>query len=161
VLPTLTTGEIERNIEFIDYTESYLDGAKRVKCRWYEAPTNGISYVRIKANLNKLPEKYRVFVPMFCELLPFIGTKNYKSDKFNELLMSNTNGLEVSVDKYSHVTDYTDAQSKHEQVLIQTGFLDRNLDKAFECLSEILATPNFDSHENISDLIRMESVGKA
>ena len=45
--------------------------------------------------------------------------------------------------------------------MIQTGFLDRNIDKAFECLAEILATPNFDEQENLSDHIRMESVTKA
>lgn len=45
--------------------------------------------------------------------------------------------------------------------MLQTGFLDRNIEEAFECLSEILATPNFDEEENISDLIRMTSVDKA
>lgn len=45
--------------------------------------------------------------------------------------------------------------------MIQIGFLDRNIDSAFECLSELLATPNFDEPENFSDLIRMESVTKA
>ena len=44
---------------------------------------------------------------------------------------------------------------------MQTGFLDRNIDEAFDCLAEILATPNFDEPDNISDLIRMESVNKA
>jgi Zn-dependent M16 (insulinase) family peptidase len=39
--------------------------------------------------------------------------------------------------------------------------LDRNADKAFECLTELLATPNFDEPSNISDLIKMESVNKA
>jgi hypothetical protein len=41
------------------------------------------------------------------------------------------------------------------------GFLDRNIDDAFDCLSEILATPNFDEVDNISDLIRLESIKKA
>lgn len=39
--------------------------------------------------------------------------------------------------------------------------MDRNIDKAFECLTEILATPNFDEPSNISDLIKMESINKA
>jgi hypothetical protein len=29
--------------------------------------------------------------------------------------------------------------------------LDRNIDEAFECLAEILGTPNFDEGENLSD----------
>lgn len=46
-------------------------------------------------------------------------------------------------------------------MLISTGFLDRNIDQAFECLTELLATPNFDEPQNISDLIKMESINKA
>jgi Zn-dependent M16 (insulinase) family peptidase len=45
--------------------------------------------------------------------------------------------------------------------LISIGFLDRNIDKAFECLNEIIATPNFDEPSNISDLVKMESINKA
>ena len=46
-------------------------------------------------------------------------------------------------------------------MLLSTGFLDRNTDQAFECLQEILATPNFDEPANISDLIKMGSISKA
>jgi len=35
------------------------------------------------------------------------------------------------------------------------------MDKAFECLSEVLATPNFDEPSNIADLVKMESINKA
>ena len=41
------------------------------------------------------------------------------------------------------------------------GFLERNIDKAFEYLTEIIATPNFDEPTNISDLVKMESINKA
>jgi Zn-dependent M16 (insulinase) family peptidase len=44
---------------------------------------------------------------------------------------------------------------------VSLGFLERNIDKAFECLSEVLATPNFDEPSNISDLVKMESINKA
>ena len=46
-------------------------------------------------------------------------------------------------------------------MLISTGFLDRNIDSAFECITELLSTPNFDEPSNISDLIKMESISKA
>lgn len=98
---------------------------------------------------------------MFKELLSNIGTKNYRYDVFSDKLLGSTNGLEVSVDKFAFTQDFQDVQNRNEQILIQTGFLDRNIDEAFDCLSEILATPNFDEVENISDLIRMESVNKA
>jgi len=156
VLPSLGIEDIQRNIEFVESEVKYV--GNKIKCHFFDQPTNGISYVRVKANLKNLPEEHRIFVPMFKKLLSQIGTKNYKYDTFNEKLMNSTNGLEVSIDKYAFTDDHTDIFNRNEQVLIQTGFLDRNIDGAFECLAEILATPNFDEHDNISDLIRMESV---
>jgi len=158
-LPSLGIEDIQRNVEFTDRETVYI--TPKVKCHFYEQPTNGISHVRIKANLKNLPEQHRVFVPMFKELLSNIGTKNYRYDAFNDKIMNCTNGLEVSIDKFSYSDDHTDIYNRNEQILIQTGFLDRNIDEAFDCLAEILATPNFDEIDNLSDLIRMEAVNKA
>jgi len=129
-----------------------------VKTWWFEQPTNGITYVRVKANLKNLPEHLRVFVPMFAEFLSSIGTKNYRYDDFNDRLLSCTNGLEVNIDKFSKTSDILD---RNENLFVSLGFLDRNMDRAFECLSEILATPNFDEPSNIADLVKMESINKA
>jgi hypothetical protein len=70
-----------------------------------------------------------------------------------------SNGLEVKVDKYS--THPTDILDRNENLFVSLGFLDRNVDRAFECLGEILATPNFDEPGNISDLVKMEAINKA
>jgi Zn-dependent M16 (insulinase) family peptidase len=115
--------------------------------------------VRVKANLKNLPEHLRVFVPMFSEFLSSIGTKNYRYDDFNDRILSCSTGLEVRLDKYS--TSTTDILDRHENLFISLGFLERNTDKAFDCLSEILATPNFDEPTNIADLVKMESINKA
>ena len=56
-------------------------------------------------------------------------------------MLFRSNGLEVKVDKYSDSTNILD---RSENLFVSIGFLDRNLDKAFDCLAEILATPNFD-----------------
>ena len=98
---------------------------------------------------------------MFKEMLPSIGTKNYSYDVFNNKMMGCSSGLQVDVDRYSAAEDYTDILDRNEQLLVSTGFLDRNTDQAFDCLKEILATPNFDEPNNISDLIKMGSINKA
>ena len=54
-----------------------------------------------------------------------------------------------------------DIYDRSENLFVSIGFLDRNIDKAFECLTEIIATPNFDEPSNISDLVKMESINKA
>ena len=73
----------------------------KVKCMWFDQPTNGISYVRIKANLGNLPEHLRIFVPLFKELFSNIGTKNYSYEAFNDKLLNATDGIEVSIDTYA------------------------------------------------------------
>jgi Zn-dependent M16 (insulinase) family peptidase len=81
---------------------------------------------------------------MFYRFLSSIGTKNYKYDDFNDRILSCSNGLEVQVDRYSNTKDYKDILDRHENLFVSIGFLDRYTDKAFECLTEIIATPNFD-----------------
>lgn len=115
--------------------------------------------VRIKADLSSLPEELRDFVPMFTEFLPYIGTKNYSYSDFNDRVLSVSNGVEVSIDKFA--SDGDDIMDRKEQLLISFSFLERNMDKAFEYLGELLATPNFNEPSNIADLIRMGSVQKA
>lgn len=95
---------------------------------------------------------------MFSELLPNIGTKNYSYDVFNEKVMNCSSGFDISIDKFASSTDDSDC---NEYLLMELAFLDRNIDEACECLAELLSTPNFDEPENLSDLIRMESVNKA
>lgn len=152
VLPSLNLDDIPKQIEFTD-CETRMIG--NVKVHFYDQPTNGISHVRIKANLKNLPGHLRLFLPMFSEILPDIGTKNYRYDAFNNKMLNCMSGLEVNIDKYSDAGDHEDLMDRKEQLLVSTGFLDRNIDKAFECLQEILATPNFDEPGNISDLVKM------
>lgn len=75
--------------------------------------------------------------------------------------MNSSTGVDVRVDKFSFIVDHKDIHDRSENLLLSIGFLDRNIDKAFECLTELLSTPNFDEPNNISDLVKMESINKA
>ena len=50
-----------------------------------------------------------MFVPLFKELLPSIGTKNYKAAEFNDRILSCSNGIEVSIDRFSRSEDIHDS----------------------------------------------------
>jgi len=153
ILPSLEIEDIPRQIEFVDRDIKRVGG---VSTHWFEQPTNGITHVRFKINLKNLPEKLRQWVPMFCEIFQNIGTKNYKYDDFNDKLLSVSNGIEIRIDKFS-----TSLDDRNEQLVLSAAFLDRNIDKGFEYLAELLATPNFDEPSLLSDVIKMESVNKA
>ena len=66
-----------------------------VKTEFFDQPTNGITYVRIKANLKNLPEHLRLFVPMFADFFSSIGTKNYENSHFTNKVYGCTEGLTV------------------------------------------------------------------
>lgn len=52
MLPSLSLADIPKQVEFVD-REIRMVG--NVKIAFFDQPTNGISYVRIKANLKNLP----------------------------------------------------------------------------------------------------------
>jgi len=52
VLPTLTLNDIPKQLVF---TDSDVKMIGNVKVHFYEQPTNGISYFRMKVDLKKLP----------------------------------------------------------------------------------------------------------
>ena len=76
-------------------------------------------------------------------------------------MLSCSNGVKVSVDKYNYQTPPNNIYESNEQLLFEYSFLDRKIDQAFDTLTELLATPNFDEPTNIADMIKFESVNKA
>jgi len=65
VLPTLELEDIPKSIEFTHIDKKLVSG---VKTFFINQPTNGITHIWIKANLESLPEELRMFVPMFVDL---------------------------------------------------------------------------------------------
>merc|ERR1719183_616338 len=93
----------------------------------------------------------RKWVPIFENILGKIGTKDFKYTEFNDKLMASTTGISLSVESYARNEEINENQ---EYMLFSMGFLDRNIDEAFECLTQILATPNFNDPSYIQDLFR-------
>jgi Zn-dependent M16 (insulinase) family peptidase len=86
----------------------------KTKIHFFDQPTNGISFVRIKANLKNLPQHLRLFVPMFQEFFPHIGTKNYKYDEFDNKINTVSSGIDVTIDKYAGTADHDDLLARKE-----------------------------------------------
>jgi Zn-dependent M16 (insulinase) family peptidase len=151
-LPGLTIEDIPSTIEFVDFNQSKIGEAP---VYWFEQPTNGITHVRVKLNVQNIPPHLRELLPVFCNFISEIGTKNYDYKKFHTLMQSTTEGLNASADSFSLSADLDDSR---QTVVLSVCFLDKNADKAMTYLSEILATPNFDDSSHLSDLIKASSV---
>jgi hypothetical protein len=72
-LPTLTVNDIDPDIEIVH--ESTRQSEKNVL--YYEQPTRGIVYFGSAQEINALPEKYIMYIPLFSFVFSRIGTKDY------------------------------------------------------------------------------------
>ena len=144
ILPQIALSDISRDIDLTNFEVKEIK--ESVYTWWYEQPTNGVSYVRMKVDLKNMSPELKQWVPMFADMFSRMGTQTVKYDAFNDKLMASTTGLTLSLDKYSHSDDLNNVD---EQMVFAIGFLDRNIDEAFDCLTQILTTPNFDEPQYI------------
>ena len=79
VLPTLTLDDIPPTMELTKIDKKMVS---KVKTHFIEQPTNGITHLRFKVNMKNLPLPLWQFVPLFVDLLPHIGTKNFEYTTF-------------------------------------------------------------------------------
>ena len=113
-MPTLGLKDIPKTIEYTDCELRLIGSNRKVRAFMFDQPTNGISYFRAKVNLKNLPEKLRLFVPMFAEFLSSIGTKDYRYDVFDNKMLSCTSGVKVQIDKYCASSDHEDLHTRSE-----------------------------------------------
>ena len=171
VLPSLTLADIPRTVERIEHEKSMVSA---VPVYWFDQPTNGITYARIRCSLRDVPQRLRRYLPIYSEFISRIGTPTYDFREFNTRMLGVSGGLEASLDSYFppyHKLSASEADfarsseggafQGEQTMLFSLGFLNQNINKAFGLLSELLSTPNFDDKSNISDLVRMGSVTKA
>lgn len=61
-LPGLTIDDIPPTVEFVDFNQSKIG---EVPVFWFEQPTNGITHVRVKLNVQHIPLHLRELIPVF------------------------------------------------------------------------------------------------
>lgn len=98
--------DISRDIDTVDVDKKTLDG--NVDTWWYDQPTNGVSYIRMKVGLQGLPTEQRKWVPIFKDIFGKIGTKDIKYDEFNDKVMASTTGINLSVESFANSDDIND-----------------------------------------------------
>ena len=153
LLPTLTLNDIPTKIEYVEHNKSMLYDSMPVY--WFNQPTNGLTHLRIKIDISKLPEDKKMLIPLFCNFISEVGTKNYDYKKFHTLMNMTTSGLQG--DNNSFVLS-ADLDESNDQVMLSVAFLDRNTNQAMSYISELLSTPNFDDSSHLSDLVKTSSV---
>jgi Zn-dependent M16 (insulinase) family peptidase len=155
VLPTLTTQDIPLASP---PTLVSIENLDKTKLFFFEKPTNGLTYLRIKIDLTSLDHSNIHHLHILSLLFNQLGTQQHRYDEFSELLQLHTTGFSFNIfyDGHPH-----DANKVDGFAILSITCLDRNINKMFELLNEILTAPDFKDFEHITKLIRMSSSAAA
>ncbi|KAK6429412.1 Mitochondrial presequence protease [Oleoguttula sp. CCFEE 5521] len=155
-LPMLSTKDIPRKQKNIAIRDSAIAHAK---VQWHEAPTNELTYFRGIAKLNDLPDELRMLVPLFCDALMRIGTRNKSMEELEDLIKLKTGGVSIGY----HVSGSPqDLQTAHEGLMLRGSAFDRNVSAMYELLQILLLETDFDSpkaHKMIRELLQSGASG--
>lgn len=156
-LPTLHVSDIPRQQKEVEL--SFSEVHKNTKVQWREAPTNGITYFRALSLFKDLPDELRMLIPLFCDSLMRIGTKNKTMEELEDLIKLKTGGINFG---YHTMTSPKDI-GKAEEGLGLSGFaFDGNVTAMYELFQVVLLETDFDSpkaHKMIRELLQTGASG--
>ena len=157
LLPTLHVNDIPREQKHIDVRSS--DITRNAKVQWRETATNGITYFRALALFKDLPDELRMLIPLFCDSLMRIGTKEKSMEAIEDLIKLKTGGISIGY----HVSTSPHDLYKAEEGLGLVGHaLDRNVPAMYELIKTVLLGTDFDSpnaHKMIRQLLQTNASG--
>lgn len=155
-LPTLVLEDIPRRAERKDVRDSVLGPAK---IQWREASTNGLTYFRALNLVENLPSELRQLIPLFCDALMRLGTKEKTIEELEDLIKLKTGGIRTSY----FASTSPRSLSHHSEGLCFSGWaLDHNIPAMYELLRTVVQETNFDgpkAESKIKQLLEGEASG--
>ncbi|KAI0525554.1 Metalloenzyme, LuxS/M16 peptidase-like protein [Xylaria bambusicola] len=138
-LPSVHVKDIPREREPIIVRDEVLDNNA---IQWREAPTNGLTYFRAIVTFENLPDPLRQLVPLFCDSLMRLGTKDMTMEQLEDRIKLKTGGVSVS---YMTTPSATDFHQASEGLVLKGMALDRNVPEMFDILLKLVLETDFDS----------------
>lgn len=146
-IPMLTREDMRKNaLEFCNKEMAFGE----TKVLHQELFTNGIGYLNLLFNIEKVPEELLPYVGMLKYILGMVDTKNYTyGDFFNEINMY-SGGISVSFNSY---TD-TKAPEKYKAFMeVRAKVMYDKLSFAFDMIKEMLLTSKFEDEKRLYEII--------
>lgn len=150
LLPTLKVEDVEKTSKSVKYNQEVVIGGMPVK--YIIQPTNGISYIRLKTNIYDLPVELRGLLPMYRRLINSLGTEKHPYNEFD--IIKDLYTIAGITSSFTCRSENETIDRHSEQFVMKIAFLDRNIDHAFEILTEFLTQLRFDEYEHITNLIQ-------
>lgn len=148
-IPLLEISDIKKNAEPFINEPGEVAGHRTL---FHDIFTNGIGYVSISFDMNKVPDDLLPYVGILKSVLGMVNTKNYSyADLTNEIFL-NSGGITPSTVIYTDVDD--DSKFVHYFEMKGKVLYDR-LDFAFDMISEIIYTSDLTDRKRLHELISM------
>jgi len=139
-LPTLHVSDIPREQKKVDLR--FSESEQNTRVQWRETATNGITYFRALSLFQDLPDELRMLVPLFCDSLMRIGTKNKDMGELEDLIKLKTGGIGFG---YHAMTSPNDIHKAEEGLILSGHAFDSNVGAMYELIHTILLETDFDS----------------
>ncbi|MFP4346957.1 MAG: insulinase family protein [Desulfococcaceae bacterium] len=147
VLPTLELSDIPPSVKSVVPDDPYGD---LPDTWWFEQPTSGIFYFTATAGIGTLPEGLVPLLPFFCHAFTKVGTARRDYIELSGLLDLYLGGIGVS----------THARNRYDEnglcvpfITLNSKCLNRNQEKMFEILRELLFEFNFADTRRLKTLL--------
>ncbi|ORY02652.1 hypothetical protein K493DRAFT_405243 [Basidiobolus meristosporus CBS 931.73] len=150
-LPSLTLADIPLKGERTALDHSAID---EVPVQWRSTSTNGISYLRAISTLRDLPEELKIYLPLFCDSLTFLGTKTKTMAEIDEEIRLYTGGI-----SFSHFLspNHSDVDQFEEGVSFSSHALDANTPQMYDMILSLIKETNFENVDRLKTLILSNS----
>ncbi|MBI9074178.1 MAG: insulinase family protein [Desulfatibacillum sp.] len=145
-LPTLSREDIDEDIQ-----TAHPDPAlSKSGVSAYVQPTNGILYYTLIARTGNVPGELLPLVPLFCHIFPKMGSQRRDYVELTRDMASHTGGVGA---KASARTCYDESGTSLEMVSFGSKCLERNMDKMFDILKELLFEYSFADTKRLETLV--------
>lgn len=146
-LPTLQLSDIAPKAKHnaLEHT-----GICNTPVQWRTTSTNGITYFRAISSVPSLPEELKMYVPLFCDALLSLGTREQSMADIDDEIRLYTGGLRASS---LASTNHSDIDHAEEGIALVGNCLDRNVEKMYTILLKLIHETNFDNVEKLKILI--------
>ncbi|KAI9296075.1 hypothetical protein K502DRAFT_290083 [Neoconidiobolus thromboides FSU 785] len=137
------------NLSDIQLKPNFFEVEKRNNNNFRITDTNGISYLKFKFT-TELPTELRAYLPLFCECLTFLGTKDKSMSDLELDILINSGGIGFSpIIKKS----LNDINTFEEGIIITANAFHYKIDIVYDLLKQLIFKTNFDDLKRLKTLI--------
>lgn len=147
-IPLLSIGDIDRKAEKLPLVEKEVSG---VKVLFHPVFTNGIAYLNLYFDCDKVPEELIPYMGLLAEVLGKSSTEAHNYGDLSNMINTHTGGIDFSSEVYIKNGDYEAVNPKFS---VKSKSLMIKLPKLMEIAGEIITSTIFSDKKRLLEIIR-------